>query len=691
MNWIWLNEEEKNSFAEFSSVFYYKGGEAKLVIGADYRYVAYINGRFVSNGQYADLPEYKSMDEADVTDFLNEGENALYVLAWHLGEDFSVCRSMKAGLAFEIYAGGERLAQSDGRVLCRRAKGYRAGDLVTPQIGCGFHYDFTASGEPWGASKVVQTEFKEVPRPVARLKIEAPMEATIAAQGIFKWRERPDSLSDLGTAAERLQNAWLSTLRFFEMTGEERTKRDKLKEPVAFASGGAGGDGVFVIADMGRETCGHLSFSVLVDRPCKMTVGWGEHLADLRVRTKRQNRNFASEFMLSAGENAFDDYLRRIGCRYVCLFVEAERVTIRRLSVREAGYPFGLPEKDFGDRLLNEIYETGRRTLYLCAHEHYEDCPWREQALYGMDSRNQMLFGYGAFEEYEFPRACLRLFARSQREDGLILLCAPARGSIVIPSFTAYWLIAICENAEADYDEAFVKELLPHAERALDAFFARGTKEGVMLFTEAEYWNFHEWSDGLDGGKIFRKESVPAEADCNLTALVCRAAKGIAILEERAGNVEKAAQLNAAAGALGDSLERFYDADKGLYASYVREGEKRGYHAYTQAVALSSGAVPKRRRAGLCEVLKNPGGRVVGLTLAALQIKYDALIEYGDELAFCIDEICGIFGKMLFSGATSYWETEYGEADFEDAGSLCHGWSAVACYVFDKYLNNKKR
>jgi hypothetical protein len=55
------------------------------------------------------------------------------------------------------------------------------------------------------------------------------------------------------------------------------------------------------------------------------------------------------------------------------------------------------------------------------------------------------------------------------------------------------------------------------------------------------------------------------------------------------------------------------------------------------------------------------------------------------DLEFCVKEIEEVFGGMLLSGATSYWETAYGEADFSDAGSLCHGWSAVACYVFDKY------
>ena len=54
-----------------------------------------------------------------------------------------------------------------------------------------------------------------------------------------------------------------------------------------------------------------------------------------------------------------------------------------------------------------------------------------------------------------------------------------------------------------------------------------------------------------------------------------------------------------------------------------------------------------------------------------------------------INNVAEIFGGMLLRGATSFWETEKGEEDFDGAGSLCHGWSAVACYVLD-LLKNKK-
>ncbi|MFQ7077041.1 MAG: hypothetical protein ACLRSW_03420 [Christensenellaceae bacterium] len=44
---------------------------------------------------------------------------------------------------------------------------------------------------------------------------------------------------------------------------------------------------------------------------------------------------------------------------------------------------------------------------------------------------------------------------------------------------------------------------------------------------------------------------------------------------------------------------------------------------------------------------------------------------------------------MLKRGATTFWETIKGEADFEGAGSLCHGWSAVPVYVAWKLQGGK--
>ena len=131
------------------------------------------------------------------------------------------------------------------------------------------------------------------------------------------------------------------------MTGSSRINGDVLsgENALAFKSvkrenSPVKPNGTFVIVDLGRETCGYLTFAISVKSACKAAVCWGEHLADLRVRSFVDGRNFAFLFNLKAGENVFDDYILRLGLRYLCLFVEAGEVTVKRLSVRETYFPF---------------------------------------------------------------------------------------------------------------------------------------------------------------------------------------------------------------------------------------------------------------------------------------------------------------------------------------------------------------
>ena len=75
-----------------------------------------------------------------------------------------------------------------------------------------------------------------------------------------------------------------------------------------------------------------------------------------------------------------------------------------------------------------------------------------------------------------------------------------------------------------------------------------------------------------------------------------------------------------------------------------------------------------------------------------LCFKYDALLKvdktrYTSEILRDIDER---WGKMLDAGATTFWETEEGYKDFNGAGSLCHGWSAIPVYYYHILLNKNR-
>ena len=68
--------------------------------------------------------------------------------------------------------------------------------------------------------------------------------------------------------------------------------------------------------------------------------------------------------------------------------------------------------------------------------------------------------------------------------------------------------------------------------------------------------------------------------------------------------------------------------------------------------------------------------------------KYDALLmtDFSRWKDYVLEDIRRDYRKMLDAGATTVWETIEGASAFGNAGSLCHGWSAMPVYYFHKIL-----
>ena len=66
----------------------------------------------------------------------------------------------------------------------------------------------------------------------------------------------------------------------------------------------------------------------------------------------------------------------------------------------------------------------------------------------------------------------------------------------------------------------------------------------------------------------------------------------------------------------------------------------------------------------------------------------DALLKTNREkyAPVILKQIEDLYIPMLEFGSTTVWETEIGESDFENAASLCHGWSAIPIYYYHKLL-----
>ena len=130
-------------------------------------------------------------------------------------------------------------------------------------------------------------------------------------------------------------------------------------------------------------------------------------------------------------------------------------------------------------------------------HEHYEDCPWREQALYTMDSRNQMLCGYYTFQNgnKEYARHNLILIAKGLREDGLLSLCFPTGIDIPIPFFSLVYLIQVYEYIFYTKDESVLDEVGDVAKKIFLTFTDKVEENGLIPTFPYPCWNFYEWAE----------------------------------------------------------------------------------------------------------------------------------------------------------------------------------------------------
>ena len=222
------------------------------------------------------------------------------------------------------------------------------------------------------------------------------------------------------------------------------------------------------IFDLGRETAGYLAVELDCEEDCLVKIVYGEHIKDGQVRYLDNFRNFSLDFECKKGVNKFEQFFVRLAGRYLEVLAPLG-VKINKIGLIPVMYP--QEEKEgFLSGLDKQIYDVCVRTLRLCMHEHYEDCPLREQALYVLDGRNQMLCGYYAFKDWDFQRANLVFMSKGLREDGLLELTYPAVNTPAIPFFSVMYPVAVYEYVEHTGDKTILNEVMPTALKIMNYF-----------------------------------------------------------------------------------------------------------------------------------------------------------------------------------------------------------------------------
>ena len=650
----------------------------RMLIHANSHYALYVNGQFAANDQFPDYEHYRVYDELDLSSFLVAGTNTLTITAYCQGEDSSTYRAYPAELAYVIFEGSHLIAASDHTTLVRRDVRYASSGVakVSGQLSYSFDYDSTLLLSDYTPASVSGPCCFMHPRPIQKLHLDPPEPASLISIGHFS---DPKPIQNY---AKRMQNAAIVCA--------------VPPQPITLPSfEGIRLSNNWVLIDLHKEQTGYLMLDV--DLPCEtdVLIGWGEHLEDLRVRTSIGDRCFSARFRGKAGRNTFFYPIKRLGLRYLQLHVYAQGFTLFYAGISSSRYPLPITNLfTCADHLHSQIYRTSLRTLQGCMHEHYEDCPWREQALYTMDSRNQMLCGYYAFEEYEFAKASLKLIGLSLRSDHLLELTSPAKVSITIPSFSAIYLVQLAEYLKYSGDLDFIREMLPVAVDIAEGFIARIDEKGIIRRLQGDnYWNFYEWQTGLEG-HLGQEDTISQSAyDAPLSAFVSMALQALSTLCRRLQSAE-ADRYAAIATELNANLHQiFFDSSLGCYATTLTGNSLGHYAELTQSLLLLCGAVPTIHRGTVLEALAGRSNvSLYPITLSHSIFKYEALMSEPEKYArFVFNTIADQFGSMLYQNATTFWETIIGAYDFDRAGSLCHGWSAVPVYFYLRYCVDLKQ
>ncbi len=627
--WIWVdNRESEDTYGEFYTEFNYTDGKVYLNISSDSNYVFFLNGEFVESGQYPDFPHYKVYDNLDITKYCKQGTNKAGIVVWYYGIENMSYYAGKAALKFEIYNNDKILVCSNENILSRYSLAYQNGlkKMITKQLGFSFLYDATCEDD-WLLGN-----------------LKGFTKSAIVNQDIFVFCRTIDKL--------RIDDRVESTL----------IKRDKN----------------YYLYDLHQEEVGYLSIKVNSKIKQRLTICYGEHISDGQVRRCIGDRDFSVQVVVGEGVTEYTNYFLRLGLRYLEIHTDAD-LEIEYASVLPCVYPLKKKGKFFQNELHQKIYDISVRTLELCMHDHYEDCPWREQALYTMDSRNQMLCGYYAFSEYKFPRDNLYLMSKDNRSDGLLSICTPTSINLIIPSFSLHYFTQVYEYTIHSQDLTLAREILPKLKSIMSVFESRMENGLVPSFAAKNDWNFYEWTDGLAGS--FNKEEenlTEAALNCLVSIALQNLQKICNLLDVDADYDRKAKELNR------NIRSEFFDEKSNLYVNVAGENLcSELVNSWAVLCGASQGAEAEK----ICDILASDN-LLTKISLSMLCFKFDALLKMNKEKYkdYIIHSIEQKYKPMIEAGATTFWETEKGEKDFDNAGSLCHGWSAMPIVYFNQLL-----
>jgi hypothetical protein len=260
-----------------------------------------------------------------------------------------------------------------------------------------------------------------------------------------------------------------------------------------------------------------------------------------------------------------------------------------------------------------------------------------------------------------------------RRDDGLLSICYPCGVDLTIPSFSLYYIISLYEYLKYTGDKSIIFESNDKINEIIGTFINNSENGLVKRFGKECHWNFYDWTEYLSGS-LYKAEEAKSDPNINLLFIIAlKAYKEICKIvgldfnyEDKINEVSKNVVL------------KFYDEKEGIFLF-----DKDGKLELTNALGVLSGALNDSQNAIIAK--KIAGKELISSSLSMKCFAYDALLSVDEGYKdYILNEIRENYARMIETGTA--WETVIGTEDFNGSGSLCHGWSSIPIYYYQKFF-----
>lgn len=650
----------------------HKPVSAVIKIAADTGYRLFVNGAHAGQGILRGGKGEIAYDTFDVAAFLQQGRNAVCVLAHYLGENTYNYAVGVPGLICKLEIesdDGGCLIVSDEAWKVRKAEDWASqGARISKGLGFQEVYDSGRRIENWSQAGFDDRDWTNavvtagpgdaawrdpVPRQVPAMGERVVLPSAVT--GVYNCPARESSLP-IAEVPEMMAGSELTPLKKGRAQHPEALLAEAGQTVIRTPRGDVG---VALILDFGRMVSGCVELCIAASGEGVIDIGYAELLQDGRVKPNRGDARYADRVLLKKGSFLWRSFAPR-AFRYLQMEFRrcSKPVALDGIRVIAQEYPCRqAAEFNCSDSLLNKIWNAGVSTARLCMQDALVDSPRLERAQWSGDARIVSRMAYYAFGDTQLLAQCLRQFASAQSEDGWIPGLAPSGVERLVPDFALAWVFSLLDYLAFSSNPEPVRELFPSLKRLMEWFGTCTDDDGLLADVPGDA--FIDWVEIENRGSL-----------TSVNCLYYQALRAAAVLASVASEDVEAENFLAAANTLKIAINKhLFCRRRGLYGFARIDGRLSDrFDVHSNILAVACDVADHYQKSA---ILRWAAGRPLEdiatpyFASFLLEALY-AADRHEDALRYIKDR----WGPMAVDDCATLWE------DFAGEGGRCQGWAA---------------